>query len=72
MDFLCKGIVEVYTKIFYTSCSINFSAADSKVEKFSDSFKFSFKGNYLGFTCIVFYIMVYIFIYFLQRLTGVE
>ena len=35
-----KGITEVYAKIFYTSCSINFLATYSEIKVFSDSFKF--------------------------------
>ena len=35
-----KGITEVYAKIFYTSCRINFLATYSEIKVFSDSFKF--------------------------------
>ena len=52
VDFPCKGIAEVYAKIFYTSCWINYLATYSEVKVFSDSFKFSFGDNYFSFTCI--------------------
>ena len=77
-------MAELYAKIFYTSCWINFLTTYSKVRLFSDSFKFCFKGNDFSCTCIqgyfialqpfteMFYIMVYMFVNFLQRFTGVE
>ena len=52
VDFSCKGVAEVYAKIFHTSCWINFLATYSEVKVFTDSFKFSFKDNYFRFTCI--------------------
>ena len=36
VNFPCKEIVEVYTKIFYTSYWIDFLATYSKVKVFSD------------------------------------
>ena len=52
VDFPCQGVAELYAKIFYTSCWINFLATYSKVRVFSDSFIFSFKGNDFSCTCI--------------------
>ena len=50
VDFPRKGIVELYAKIFYTSCWIDFLATYSKVKVLS--LKFSFKDNCFSFTCI--------------------
>ena len=52
VDFPCKGVAEVYAKIFYTSCGINFLATYSKAKVFNVSFKCSFKDNFFSFTCI--------------------